>query len=277
MREIMIDKIKSKIPARIKRKVRRLIDPKYRDRQNEIHRLQQIPRRKKTTTSLLGNETHIIDSASFLSAYRAIFTEEIYIFEPTQTPPRILDVGANIGLATLYWKRHFPDAQVTAFEPDPEIFDILKTNVKKHGYGDVTLVQKGLWSEKGKLEFQPDGADAGHMTSVTDAGAKGNVVPVRRLVPYLDERVDMLKLDIEGAEAEVLLDAADHLEPVQNLFVEYHSFVGKEQRVDEILRVLRQSGFRIHVQPELVADRPFVQRLESYGMDHRLNIFAYRE
>ena len=75
----------------------------------------------------------------------------------------------------------------------------------------------------------------------------------------------------------MLLDAAGHLGSVQNLFVEYHSCVGKEQRIDEILRVLRQAEFRTHVQPELVADQPFFQRLESCGMDHRLNIFAYRE
>jgi hypothetical protein len=87
----------------------------------------------------------------------------------------------------------------------------------------------------------------------------------------------MLKLDIEGAEVDVLLDAAGHLGGVQNLFVEYHSYVGKEQRIDEILRVLQQAGFRVHLQPELVADQPFVQQLESYGMDHRVNIFGFRE
>jgi phenylalanine-4-hydroxylase len=64
---------------------------------------------------------------------------------------------------------------------------------------------------------------------------------------------------------------------VQNLFVEYHSYVGEEQRIDEILQVVRETGFRVHIQPELVANQPFVERLESHGMDHRLNIFAYRE
>jgi FkbM family methyltransferase len=273
----MIERIKSKIPARIKRQVHRVVDPEFRARKNEIHRLRQLSRRTKTTTSLLGNATHIVDPASFLSAYRAIFEQEIYMFEPAQSPPHILDGGANVGLATLYWKRQFPDAQITAFEPDPEVFETLGKNVEQHGCDDVTLVPKGLWSEEGKLEFEPDGADGGHMADVTDGETEKRSVPVTRIVPYLDGRIDMLKLDIEGAEVEVLLDAAGHLGSVQNLFVEYHSYVGKEQRVDDILRVLRQAGFRIHVQPELVAGQPFVQRLESYGMDHRLNIFAYRE
>lgn len=254
-----------------------MIDTEFRAHREEIERLQELPRRISTTTDVLGPPTHLVDAASFLSAYRAIFKQEIYKFDLEQHPPRILDGGANIGLATLYWKQQFPNAEITAFEPDPEIFETLKRNVEQHGWDDVELVQKGLWSETGKLEFRPDGADGGQMASVADGEVNRDVVPVTRLIPYLDDRIDMLKLDIEGAEVEVLLDVAGHLGSVRNLFVEHHSYIGEEQRVDEILQVLREAGFRIHIQPELVADRPFVQRLESYGMDHRLNIFAYRK
>jgi len=273
----MLKRLRSFIPERLRRHWRRIVDPEFRAHRREIERLQRLPRRTSAATDVLGPPTHIVDAASFLSAYRAIFEQEIYMFEPAQSPPHILDGGANVGLATLYWKRQFPDAQITAFEPDPEIFETLGKNVEQHGCDDVTLVPKGLWSEEGKLEFEPDGADGGHMADVTDGETEKRSVPVTRIVPYLDGRIDMLKLDIEGAEVEVLLDAAGYLGSVQNLFVEYHSYVGKEQRVDDILRVLRQAGFRIHVQPELVADQPFVQRLESYGMDNRLNIFAYRK
>lgn len=258
------------ITSDILRRIKRTIFP-------EIRRLDNLPRRERTVTKLLGPPTRLVDSSSFISDYYSIFEDEIYDFKPKGHPPKIIDGGANIGLATLYWKRNFPDSDITAFEPDPQIFAALKWNVEQREYGDVTLVQKGLWSEEGEVGFRPDGADGGHVAgAVTDEGEKP-VVPVVRLAPYLDGRIDMLKLDIEGAEVEVLLDSAGHLGTVENLFVEYHSYTGEEQRVDEILRVLRQSGFRVHIQPELVADQPFVQRLESYGMDHRLNIFAYRQ
>jgi FkbM family methyltransferase len=253
------------------------MDSSYRRRQSELKRLREAQRYEPGTTTLLGSPTRYVDSASFLSAYRAIFEEEIYAFEPNRDDPRILDGGANIGLATLYWKYQFPRAQITAFEPDPQIFRALEWNTEQHGHKDVALNQKGLWSEDGELKFQSDGVDGGHVADATTEESDGQKVPVTRLVSYLEGRVDMLKLDIEGAEVEVVLDAVGHLGSVQNLFVEYHSYVGKEQRVDEILRVLREAGFRIHIQPELVAGQPFVQRLESYGMDQRLNIFAYRE
>lgn len=249
-------------------------------KQLELHRLRSEERYVPGQTSLLHRPVQYVDAASFLSAYHAIFEEEIYAFLPTNEPPTIIDGGANIGLATLYWKKRWPEAEITAFEPDPQVFEILEWNCKQHGYPDATLIQKGLWSEDSRLQFDPDGADAGHLeenhAAIEDAQEDAVSVPVVRLVPFLDRPIDMLKLDIEGAETEVLLDCEGALDSVEHLFVEYHSYIDQEQRIDEVLHVLQNSGFRVHIQPELVADRPFVQRLESYGMDHRLNIFAYR-
>jgi hypothetical protein len=92
----------------------------------------------------------------------------------------------------------------------------------------------------------------------------------------LDQSIDLLKLDIEGAETEVLLDCEGALDTVEHLFVEYHSYIGQEQRIDEVLRVLREAGFRIHVQPELTSEQPFVKLQQDNSMDNRLNIFGYR-
>ena len=249
----------------------------------ELQRLRNHERYKPTKTSLLDHPTRIVDTASFLSAYHAIFEDEIYAFEPRNEVPIIIDGGANIGLATLYWKKKWPNAKIVAFEPDPEVFDILRWNCEQHRCTDVTLVTKGLWSTDTALQFCPDGADAGHLKENTSTMAGGKAqndtvsVPVVRLAPYLDQSIDLLKLDIEGAETEVLLDCQEELDTVDHLFVEYHSYLEQEQRLDEILRVLREVGFRVHIQPELVADKPFIHQLDSYGMDHRLNIFAYRQ
>ena len=247
----------------------------------EMMRLRRRSRYSPCETSLLEHPTRLTDPASFLSAYRAIFEEEIYEFVPADEPPTIIDGGANVGLATLYWKKKWSNADITAFEPDPQVFEVLRWNCEQHGYTDVNLIQRGLWSENTTLQFQSDGADAGHLkedpSTMTGEVQDDTVsVPVVRLRPYLDQSIDLLKLDIEGAETEVLLDCEGALDTVQHLFVEYHSYIDQEQRIDEVLRVLRKTGFRIHIQPELVADKPFTQRLDSYGMDHRLNIFAYR-
>lgn len=266
------------IVRRAKRCARWITDPRT---QSELHRLRSEERYVPGQTTLLHHPVQYVDAASFLSAYRAIFEEEIYTFVPESDSPTIIDGGANVGLATLYWKKKWPDADITAFEPAPQVFRALEWNCDQHGYTDVDLIRRGLWSEDTTLQFNPDGADSGHLensdcTITEDAQGEMVSVPVVRLARFLDQPVDLLKLDIEGAETEVLVDCEEALHTVEHLFVEYHSYVDQEQRLDEVLSVLKDSGFRIHIQPELVAEKPFVQRLESHGMDHRLNIFAYR-
>ena len=281
-----IDSLLARMSRRISRlRLSRLVDPTYWKERTEIYRLRRMDRGTPGFTGLLGRPTRLVDAASFLSAYHAIFEKEIYALEPDNDSPLIIDGGANIGLATLYWKRKIPDARILAFEPDPEIYAVLEWNCRAHGYPDVELLNHGLWSEDTTLLFRPEAGDAGTLVDQTsevepepEISQDSVPVPVSvvRLPPYLDGPVDLLKLDVEGAEVEVLLDCRDSLASVSRVFVEYHSFVDREQRLDELLHVLRHAGFRVHVQPELVAKRPFVQRPESYGMDQRLNIFAYR-
>ena len=98
----------------------------------------------------------------------------------------------------------------------------------------------------------------------------------RRLRDLLDREVDMLKLDIEGAETEVLRDCAAELHCVKNLFVEYHSYLNQPQTIDEILGILKASGFRVYVESDQQLRQPFLWRPIQLGMDLRLNIFAYR-
>ena len=275
---LVIDILRRKFPTSIKRYARFLYDSDYRRHYRERRWLRNLERYKPESTTLLGPSTRFVDSASFLSAYKHIFDDKIYGFEADRPNPVIIDGGANIGLGVLYWKLLYPDARVTAFEPDPEIFDVLHWNCRNHGHEDVRLIQKGLWKSETELHFAADGADSGHFSAVGQSTEeqKGTSIPTARLRSFLNGRIDLLKLDIEGSETEVLLDCQGALRNVERLFVEYHSFVGQEQRLDAILRVLHDAGFRYHIQPEFVLMQPFLDQRQSHGMDQRLNIFAYR-
>jgi hypothetical protein len=103
------------------------------------------------------------------------------------------------------------------------------------------------------------------------------VVETARLSRYLTRPIDLLKLDIEGAETDVLQEAADQLANVRNLFVEYHSFVGKPQRLEELLGIMRRADFRVYIHSPQIYDSPFRRRIIYQGMDLQLNIFGYRE
>lgn len=249
----------------------------YRSKCREIKRLQLFPRYRQDSTDLLGKSVRLVDGASFLSAYQQIFERELYSFSTSRENPKIVDCGANIGLCILYWKQLYPAAHITAFEPDPSVFETLVWNCKHWELTNVELINKAVWSSETELPFWAEGADAGRLLEKSELNDKSSTTVVTaNLRDYLQGAVDFLKLDIEGAETEVLLHCADCLQRISYLFVEYHSFVGKEQEIDAILRVLRHADFRIHIQPELVSRKPFVEQLNKEGMDQRLNIFAYR-
>lgn len=267
------------LPRSVRHRIKCWLNPSYRSENEEKNRLRKLPRYIKGTTSIIDPAIQFVDAASFLSAYEQIFENEIYDFNVNHKNPTIIDCGANIGLAIRYWKRKYPKAEITAFEPDPAVYKVLCSNVERCGYTDVSLIPKGVWSYEGTRDFYQEGADAGFITDKEkETEKKKNIIsiPVVRLRDYLGKPVDMLKIDIEGSEIEVLNDCHSMLDSVENLFVEYHSYLGKEQRLDELLGVIRKAGFRFHIQPELVALRPFVQQLKKNGMDNRLNIFAYR-
>ncbi len=98
------------VKRRVKAALRWATDPEYRRKRAEKKRLQEAPRYVRGSTNLIGAPIQYVDAASLLSAYEAIFCEEIYAFDAEISSPRIIDGGANIGLAILYWKRHFPEA-----------------------------------------------------------------------------------------------------------------------------------------------------------------------
>ena len=242
--------------------------------------LQRLLRRRRflpTTTRLLGPRLDVPDGPSFVSMYRSIFLKQTYRFTG-DGDPFIIDGGANIGLSVIYFRRLFPGARIVAFEADPHIFAVLTRNLAAAGIEGVDLRHQALADRDGTLDFQCQGADGGR---VLDPGAAPAArpalrVPAVRLSPLLDRDVDLLKLDIEGSETAVLRECSPHLGRVRRCFVEYHSFAGREQTLDEVLSILRRAGLRVHVQVENGSPQPFCARRVSENMDLQLNIFAFR-
>ena len=125
------------------------------------------------------------------------------------------------------------------------------------------------------LKFLPDGADAGRVTQ-TDSGKDYYEVSAVRLSDYLNQKIDLLKIDIEGAETEALIECRNSQENVENLFVEYHSYYHQPQQIDVILDILAAAGFLLHFHTPVKSMQPFFVRKIKNGMDMQINIFAYR-
>lgn len=227
---------------------------------------------------LFGCAIELVDSNSFLWTYEEIFEKQIYRFKAQTQNPVIIDCGANIGLSILYFKKLYPQSHIIAFEPDKKIFAVLKNNVQNCGFFDVSLVNKALWNSETILEFISEKADAGRLSANSSKldGEKYKVSTVR-LRDCLEQPVDFLKIDIEGAETQVIKDCFDLLSNVKNLFVEYHSFNKEPQCLNVLINLLSEAGFRLHVHTPSKSNQPFCHREINMGMDMLLNIFAFRE
>lgn len=238
--------------------------------------LKKIPRYTAAKTVLLGKNIEIADAPSFFSMYREIFKKEVYKFKAKTNKPYIIDCGANIGLSVIYFKKLYPESEIIGFEPDKRIFDMLKNNIKSFGFSNVQIIQKALWNKEEGTFFSSEGADAGRLA---DKNEKTNqtTVMTTSLRSYLERPVDFLKIDIEGAEMVVIEDCADLLINVKNLFVEYHSFGDKEQKLDVLLGMLKKAGFRYYIYNfGSLSHHPFEEKKTYLGMDMQLNIYACR-
>ena len=261
---------------------RLLLRPAYRAaheatlrRTRELDRLWAMPRFTPGTTDVLGGAPmEFVDAASFLWTRKEIHELRVYEFRASSDAPRIIDGGANIGMSVLYFKTLYPRARITAFEPDPLLLPVLERNLRAAGAADVQVEPFALWSGATTLAFASDGADGGRLAEGLDP-AMAEVRTVR-LRDYLGEPVDLLKLDIEGAEIEVLQDCADHLGAVERIYVEYHSFADRPQQLHALLRLLADAGFRVHVASISAPLQPFVDRPINSGFDLQLHVFAMR-
>ena len=156
---------------------------------------------------LAGYRIRYGDPQDFRQSWQEVFVKGAYLFESDKPAPRIIDAGANIGLATLYFKLLYPRARVLAIEAAPATFGLLAENVAAN-VPDVAVEHCALGGSDGETDFfSLPGSPLGSLDGRSGGGERARV-PMRRLSGFLDEEVDLLKIDIEGAEREVLPELA---------------------------------------------------------------------
>jgi FkbM family methyltransferase len=247
----------------------------------ELRRIKKLPRYQQGTTKIFGPDFTFVDSASFVGQYDEIFKKQSYKFKPVNKQPVIIDCGSNVGVSILYYARQFPNARIIAFEPDKNIFPVLKKNVEQIGNPNISLINKGVWNTEGKMVFLQEGADGGQVldgNSNLAAAAKTMEIETTVLKNYLEGEIDFLKIDIEGAEVVVIEDCRNLLKRAQQVFIEFHSTVNKKQQLESILSILADNGFRYFVESvTLFNERPFIDRKTMNNFDNLLSIYAYKQ
>ncbi len=179
---------------------------------------------------IVGFTVRYGNRGSLYGMFKEIFLEQNYLIAPTKEKIKIIDCGSNIGVSILYFKFLAPNAEIISFEPNPHTFAVLKQNIESNGLS-VQLHNAGVAKEVGEMTIYTDKDD---MSSQSASATKHLTNKQRPLEPvqvkmvtlssFITEPVDVLKLDIEGAEGEVLeeLTTTGKLHLIKKLFIEYH-------------------------------------------------------
>lgn len=197
----------------------------------------------------MGRRVRYSNRSSILFLVHEIFAHCAYDFSPARPDPLIVDCGANVGMAALFFRLRFPRARIVAVEPHPQAFRLLEENT--HGDERIERIEAAVTEDgaPARLFAPPD--DAASLASSVIPGLVGGeaveVAGIRlsELLGRLDGEVDLLKLDIEGAEYGALRDChgAGALARVHEVAVEYHRVANEPGGPDELVRVLSDSGF----------------------------------
>lgn len=167
----------------------------------------------------------------------------------------VIDAGANIGLTTLYLKAHFPDAEVLCVEPDDSNQTQLLQHITLNNLANVDLIRGGVWSHNSWLNIDNtfrDGLEWSRRLQPSET-ERGNI-PVYSINHMLAEKqwdsIDLLKMDIEGAEETVFSESSDltFLNKTKVITIEVHNMLEVGHRIVE---VLQEYNYKLYFSGEL--------------------------
>lgn len=168
---------------------------------------------------------------SDMLAFKQIFIDQEYESNNLpSTAENIIDLGANIGLASVFFAKRYPNANILAVEPDKRNYAVLTQNIA--GVSDrVKSILGAAWHKDGKIFIQSDLADGSDLgawgrRTVETADNRENEVDafgLSSLIGKMRGDIDILKVDVEGAELEIFSqNASEWLPRVKLVVVETH-------------------------------------------------------
>lgn len=170
---------------------------------------------------------HLRTFAGDIDIFYEIFFKKIYALPTVEkdSVKTVVDLGANVGLSALYFLQQYPQAQVICVEPDASNFEMLQKNFAPEiKTGKVKALQAAAMGTDGFVSFES--ADAKYNSRVTQNGTEKNIPSIS--MATLMQRtgishIDVLKIDVEGAEKYIFSGNMEWLQKVDNILVETHS------------------------------------------------------
>jgi FkbM family methyltransferase len=223
-----------------------------------------------------GRKIFFINESEARGSYFKIFENRFYLQNGISIKPGdcIFDAGANIGMSTLFFHFESPGSKILAFEPIPEIFNVLKANMDLYSF-DTTLCDVGLSSEAGSktLTYYPGltlmssvSADVEEDKNYLASGIKGNAEQTNSILSQFEldknisiecrmktlseviyenrvEKIDLLKVDVQKSELQVLAGINDSdWNKIQQTVIEVWNY---NDELTKICTLLKSHNFNV--------------------------------
>lgn len=179
-------------------------------------------------------------NSSDIAVFKHIFVHDDYNLSLDFEPGVIVDAGANIGLASIYFANKFPKARIVAIELSKSNFALLERNTIN--FPQIQITNSGLWHKKEVLHFNEENiAPWGYRVDNTNYSITSCEVDSLTVDELLDQfeikTIDLFKIDIEGAEHELFSENfATWLPKVKVIVIEFHDRMipGSSARIRQI-------------------------------------------
>ncbi|RXK62229.1 FkbM family methyltransferase [Lacibacter luteus] len=201
---------------------------------------------------LFKNRLHLRKKDSDIDIFNQVFAELQYKWKDIEqlNPAVIVDAGANIGLAAVYFANLFPESKIYCIEPVTANFNLLKQNTS--GYGNIQHLQAAVWFKNELLQIEnPEGFSAGLTLNSSNKTTGIQGYSIDAIMDLLKiEHIDILKMDVEGAEKEIFGQGpVEWLKKVTILVIELHDMY-KDGTANAFFAALNNNFSKMYFQGE---------------------------
>jgi len=169
-----------------------------------------------------------------------VFTQDTYQFEkmkfnsnPTWSADIVVDIGANIGIFSIYLAKRYPQVKIYAFEPFPTSFQFLYKNIEENNVKNIIPIPLAITADRRRMYLYATKDNLGgansYINSVNTAYSIAEVssITLDDIFKIFDlDSIRMLKIDCEGGEYEIL-PHSKRLEDIGYLVGEFHYLYGQ--------------------------------------------------
>ncbi|SFI40500.1 FkbM family methyltransferase [Halpernia frigidisoli] len=230
-----------------------------------------------TSAKILGSTFYGLEKVNYYTIDE-VFTTDFYKFQTETKKPVIIDCGANIGLSVLYFKHTHPDAVIHAFEPDTKNYNYLVQNVKSYGWEKSVFCHKKLVSDANGYEYFEELGNAGskivNENLQNEFTSKIEKISLKEFLKNLNEKIDFLKLDIEGSEFEVVPDLKEIFPLIDKMYIEFHCAENDFDKMYEFIKLHIGGQFHFQISTNFTEDQNIYTAMKNQKSKTYYNCFA---